>query len=246
LPFYILVLGPVADVGRYLNRIEIRFPEISSRSRRVIFTERLVRRLGSKPVVGPKREGFGVEASLIPGANLRDDRVLQLQVPASGPGKAGEPRHIEVTLDCELMPLGLDLDPKRLRARVQAESPGSDGKFQPDAQATAAMIIPSIQMEGNRLRVALNLVRDQLRTGHDYRFEVRVYPDENAYQLPRAFQAWDLSSSDVEQILKQQGFGRGKPGRTLNLGVFLQNLRDSTFLGKEPPIAVLYFYVKAT
>jgi hypothetical protein len=50
----------------------------------------------------------------------------------------------------------------------------------------------------------------------------------------------------VPTVLAHNGFGAGQPGRTLNLAIFLQNLRDSTFLRKEIPIGILYFYVKAT
>jgi hypothetical protein len=101
-------------------------------------------------------------------------------------------------------------------------------------------------LEAKQLKVGLELLRDRLVTGRDYRFEVRIYPGENAYRIPSTLLAWDLPSTEVEGIVTQNGFGAGQRGRTLNLGVFLKDLRDATYLRKQPPIGILYVYMKAT
>jgi hypothetical protein len=264
LPYYILILGPLADVTRFLQRLDDRFHDLLQHNLLVLFTERPVHQLASSATPGPKRVGFSVEKNLMPGSNGGDERIIQLQVPSMGSKKLPEAGVIEVLLDCNLLHTGLDLNETALRAVVKAETPTADGTFQEDSQLAQALNVQSITLEGKpadmqawpspdagrrstpHLRVAFELRRDLLRTGHDYRFEVRIFPADNAYRLPPSIQAWSLASTEVDQIVAQNGFTPKGAGRTLNLAVFLENLRDATFNGKELPIGIVYFYVKAT
>ena len=246
LPYYVLILGKLADVERFLQRIDSHFPELGPPSRRVLFTERMLHHLGGKATLGPKRDGYSLETNLIPSATNRDERILQLQVPSKGVGKPTDARHLDVTLECDLISNGLLFESSALRFSVKPEMAGDDGTFKVDPQVDGVLQVSSVKLEGKQLKLGLDLARDHLRTNRDYRFEVRVFPAESASKLPKPMLEWNLLSTDVEQIIQKNGFGPGKPGRTLNLGVFLQNLRDATFLGKEPPIGILYLYIKAT
>jgi hypothetical protein len=246
LPYYILVFGPLADVGQFLKRIDERFHDLLPHTRRVLFAERPVETLATQVDHGSMQVGFSFESNLMPRSSGGDKRVVQLQVPSLSGKKAEEADVIEPLLDCNLIHSGLNLDEKSLRAEVKGERPGANGSFEPDAGLAQALDVQSIKLEGNHLKLRLKLLRDQLRTGRDYRFEVRVFPTENAFQVPQSVLAWSLASNEVDQLVARQGFTPKGVGRTLNLAVFLQDLRDATFNGKQPPIGIVYFYVKAT
>ena len=245
LPYYILVFGPLADVQRFLARIDSRFSDLLPHTRRVLFTERPVETLATQVDHGSMQEGFSFESNLMPGSS-GDKRVVQLQVPSLSGKKAENSDVIEPLLDCNLVHSGLNFDEKSLRAEVKGERPGANGSFEPDTRLAQALDVQSIKLEGNRLKLRLKLLRDQLRTGRTYRFEVRVFPTENAFQVPQSVLAWSLASNEVDQLVARQGFTPKGVGRTLNLAVFLQNLRDATFNGKQLPVGIVYFYVKAT
>jgi hypothetical protein len=246
LPYYVLILGNLPDVERYLQRIDAHFPDLGPHSQRVLFTERMVRHLDTKAKLGIKRDGYSLEKNLIPGPAGQDERILQLQVPAQGVGKLTDARHLDATLECDLLSNGLPLDLSMLLTSVKSEKAADDGSFKADPQLDGVLRVSAVKLEGKQLKLALELARDHMLTGHDYRFEVRVFPAEEASHLSKQILEWDLLPSEVDQILAQKGFAKGKPGRTLNLGTFLLSLRDATFSQKKPPIGILYLYVKAT
>jgi hypothetical protein len=238
LPFYMLMIGPVADVTHCVREFSTRLgmDELPTDQKlAIVFGRHTVSRLQRKLLVVPaeKRPGYSPKDS-----KVRNARELGIPYLAD----VRRDLHLSIKNECpdtQLNQLGAYMRISRTPV-LKAFRWAKDGWTEGTEPAAAVSIAGGLAVDGRGcMQGDVRLDRSRLQKNAVYLFQIQLTGERTDFAN---LGAWFVDLKDLPDIV-DKGAYKDKVGKTPNLRHLLQTLSSKMF-ESQIPLARYYFYVE--